>query len=323
MARTILLLSLLIASASALAQQIPSGPIRLAPNGDLIITTSTTQVGAITISPGVRPVIPAGPITVEMAKMINTIPTGQVLSQVTVSTTNTYDLTTHTLTTDTTTIDGVTKLPNGCPFQRVQQSATYTSTETTTHFDTPAPVPSAPAPKPDGMGTGARASGGDGAIRASATQVSSNCPGCEKLHTSDHVEWAPSLESAQREAAKQHAVYAIYVCEDRAAPLAGEGFETRKAYKLEHAGVVPEPTIFDDPALVTGLTNAGVTIFVKIPKSMSQDIGAPANSLILRAPDGEKLDALLGWDCNPTAVPQMTADLSGKWKQWEQRSKLK
>ena len=147
------------------------------------------------------------------------------------------------------------------------------------------------------------------------------CQQCAAPRTSGAVAWSSTVESAREEAAKRQVPYAIYVCNDAALAVAGEGDAVRTTYKREHSGVSPTLTVFDDTELVAGLNRSGIGVYVKISKTEAQDLDVPVNSLLVRAPNGEKLDSLLGAACNRDSVLALIGGFPEKWKRWQEREK--
>ena len=135
------------------------------------------------------------------------------------------------------------------------------------------------------------------------------------------MDWSSTLEGAREIAVKHQLPYAIYVCSDAAFPMSGEGQAARDAYKREHSGVAPQATIFDDAELLGKLNRAGLSVFVKIPKSQAFGLDVPANSLLVRAPNDEKLASLLGADCNADSAAALIASFPEKWKHWQSQQK--
>jgi hypothetical protein len=133
------------------------------------------------------------------------------------------------------------------------------------------------------------------------------------------VTWSSSLEDAQRESLAKGVPYALYVCADSVVSVAGEGPAAWLEYKQAHSGASPQRTVVDDPELVAGLTQSGVAILTKVSKSQSKDAAIAENSLLIFAPNGDKLASAIGLDCNREKLAALIREFPEKWKQRKAR----
>jgi protein tyrosine phosphatase (PTP) superfamily phosphohydrolase (DUF442 family) len=137
------------------------------------------------------------------------------------------------------------------------------------------------------------------------------------------VGWAYSIDDARKLARANNAGFAVYFCSELAAKTAGEGPKAVETYKLANQGTPPEATIFESAEVLTEFSNVGISTFVKIPLTLenlelAQSYGAETNTLVLCAPNGEKLWSCSGGNCNPTTVVQfLSRDFAARFSAWQ------
>jgi hypothetical protein len=123
------------------------------------------------------------------------------------------------------------------------------------------------------------------------------------------VVWLTGVKRVFAAALKKQLPFAVYVADEQHFLLAGEGAAYWQAWKVEHAGTSPSKTVFECAEVRQAFATAGVAVFVKVESTpqddeMLQQAGFGPNTLLLYAPDGERLGKFSGDDCQPRAVAQ-------------------
>jgi hypothetical protein len=133
------------------------------------------------------------------------------------------------------------------------------------------------------------------------------------------VGWAKSTEAAQTAAASKNEPYALYFCPESAASYAGEGGTALTAARKDNKKLLT--TIFDAPTVPAELKKAGITQFAKVAATsenaeMLKKYGAGANTLVICAPNGDKLLAFAGDNCTQSNVCSALKNFPAQYKAW-------
>jgi protein tyrosine phosphatase (PTP) superfamily phosphohydrolase (DUF442 family) len=137
------------------------------------------------------------------------------------------------------------------------------------------------------------------------------------------VGWSYSIDDAKRLARANNAGFAVYFCSELTARTAGEGTKATAEFKLANNGAAPEATIFESTEVLSEFNNAGISTFAKIPMTkenaaLAQSFGAETNTLVICAPNGEKLWSCSGGQCTASTVVQfLSRDFASKFAQWQ------
>ena len=138
------------------------------------------------------------------------------------------------------------------------------------------------------------------------------------------VGWSYSIEDAKKLAQSSASAYAIYFCSEAAAKTAGEGPVVIDAYKAANNGANPATTIFDSTTVLGQFKDSGIRVFVKIPDTpentkVMQSFAAVPNTVVIAAPDGQKLWSASGSECTMAAVISFLAtEFPNKMSSWRQ-----
>ena len=144
---------------------------------------------------------------------------------------------------------------------------------------------------------------------------------CGGLAQTD-VKWAYSDEEVRKAAPARNQAFAIYFCSERVARLAGEGSKAFDDFKKANAGVPPPVTLFDYSLTQNQFTMAGIELLLKVPDvkeyaAVFKKYDAIAGTLMVCAPDGERLATFVGGDCNATTVVGfLNNDFDKKMEAW-------
>ncbi|HYF49946.1 MAG TPA: hypothetical protein VEJ63_11095 [Planctomycetota bacterium] len=121
------------------------------------------------------------------------------------------------------------------------------------------------------------------------------------------MSWASSVDSAKSTASGKKEAYALYFCAEQYSEVVGEGATALNAFKKSNSGKGPPANIFDNNVVVDALKKAGINQLAKVPVTkdnadLCKKYGAGANTLVICAPNGEKLAMFAGADCTQSAV---------------------
>jgi hypothetical protein len=146
-----------------------------------------------------------------------------------------------------------------------------------------------------------------------------------EFHTTDAEEpvpWMPVIRSAFSAARKKQIPFAVYVSDEQHYALAGEGTAAWEAWKKDHSGTVPSKTAFECAEVRQAFTAAGIIVFSKVQASPEEDeilqqAGLAANTLVLYAPNGDRLAKLHGEELAPKNLCQFLGhDFRNKLEAW-------
>ena len=108
------------------------------------------------------------------------------------------------------------------------------------------------------------------------------------------------------------------------AQTAGEGPAVFKEYK-EANGKAAEMTLVDYAPGIEPIRHKGVQIFVKLAdtnanRELFKKYDAEPSTVVLVAPDGEKLVSYKGADCSPEKIRPLLARFEEKFDDWKRKN---
>jgi hypothetical protein len=137
--------------------------------------------------------------------------------------------------------------------------------------------------------------------------------------------WVPLVRSAFSAAKKKQIPFAAYVSDEQHFALAGEGTALWEAWKKEHSGTTPSKTAFEFAEVRDAFTAAGIRLFSKVQASAEEDelllqAGLASNTLVLYAPNGDRLAKLHGEDLLPKNLCQfLQHEFPNKLEAWREK----
>ena len=145
--------------------------------------------------------------------------------------------------------------------------------------------------------------------------------------TAGAVPWTATLDYAREAALAKMEPYAIYFCSEAAARTAGDGPAAKTEYKKSHDGRSPTDTIFDNSGVLRAFDAAGIAVFVKVPLTagnakLAEKWNAHENTLIVAAPNDEKLKVFNREECNENNVAEYLMGFKEKYKMWKWKAQM-
>ena len=145
--------------------------------------------------------------------------------------------------------------------------------------------------------------------------------------TAGAVPWTATLDYARETALAKMEPYAIYFCSEAAARTAGESPAAKAEYKKSHDGRSPAETIFDNSGVLRAFDAAGIAVLVKVALTaenakLAEKWNAHENTLIVAAPNDEKLKVFNREECNENNVAEYLMGFKEKYKMWKWKAQM-
>jgi hypothetical protein len=136
------------------------------------------------------------------------------------------------------------------------------------------------------------------------------------------VGWQKSLDDTKYNAQSKSEPFAIYFCAEECASTAGEGGTVIQNARKSNPKLTT--TIWDSPALPTEMKKAGISLYAKVVAKKEnaatfQKYGAGINSLVICAPNGDKLALFAGEQCTQSAVISFLKTFPDNFEAWKKR----
>jgi hypothetical protein len=140
------------------------------------------------------------------------------------------------------------------------------------------------------------------------------------------LRWAKSFEEASQQAKDLKQVFMVLFTTREQAETAGEGPAVFKEY-VDTNGKLPELTLIDERHGIETIMLKGVRIYLKVPdthanRELFKKYDVEPTTVVLIAPDGEKLAAYKGADCSPEKFKPFLAKFDSKYSDWKRRNGL-
>jgi hypothetical protein len=140
------------------------------------------------------------------------------------------------------------------------------------------------------------------------------------------LRWAKSFDEAAQQARDLKQVFMVLFTSRSQAETAGEGPAVFKEY-VDTNGKLPELTLVDEKHAIESIMLKNVRIFAKLAdthanRELFKKYGAEPSTVVLIAPDGEKLASYKGADCSPEKFKPFLAKFDSMYSDWKRRSGL-
>jgi hypothetical protein len=101
--------------------------------------------------------------------------------------------------------------------------------------------------------------------------------------------------------------YALYFCAKEYAYVIGGGVKALEDFRKLNGGKHPPANIWDNTEFIDALKKAGISIYAKVPAQkenvgLFKKYGAGLNTLVICAPNGDRLATFASDQCTQSAV---------------------
>ena len=134
-----------------------------------------------------------------------------------------------------------------------------------------------------------------------------------KVEAPAHVSWTSSYDLAAKVSQFNKQAFAVYFADGKTCAVTGEPASVIAEYKIRSGGVMPEPTVFDDPVMRAWFAHSIVKLLVKIPLTEEQrekfkEWKPEANTLVVLLPDGKIMKRFSPTECRPATIVDYLKD---------------
>lgn len=136
------------------------------------------------------------------------------------------------------------------------------------------------------------------------------------------------MDEAKKTAESNNEAYALLFCTEDMAKYTGEGTKAVGAYKLANRGKSLTMSVFDASIVEAEMKKAGINTFVKIPAIKANEehfkkYSAGGNTLVICAPNGDKLFSLSGDQTSQTQLIAFLKTFKTNFESWKNLQKNK